>query len=748
VHKAKPTCTGIAAVLACSALSAQDKIDFTSLDLSELVKIDLLVVSASKQGQQRLQDIPMSITVIDQTRIEHAGIDDALDYMRTVPGLGFQIKSPAGGRDDTRSGRRLNLRGIESGYDSVPTTAFYLDDIPIPIMDPKLFDVARIEVLRGPQGALYGANSMGGTIRVVMNKPVQNEAQYASNLSVSSTEKGEENYALDGMINLPLQADKIAVRGVAFLREEGGFIDRWFESPPPANTLQVDRNINDERSWGTRLAADIEITPRFKIVPRIFHQDTRLKHAGSYEPGFKDLALFFLANVYEKQRDDFTLHSIEASYALTDRLQILFSTSYFDSGLDALEDGTKGFFDFGGPSFGTASYVNHIETKRKSQELRLAYAGSKWKGVFGAFYMDEDRLFDQFGDTVGTGVWFSFRQRNGEQQQAVFGEATYEVTDRFRVTAGARWFEGEQNQHTLYQLWLDQPPGMPFVSNSQGKASASSLSPKVQASYTLADSKMVYVSAAKGFRPGGPTTSVPESADCLPLLAELGLSRSPTEFEPDTLWNYEVGTKASFANKRLTVNAAAYHIDWKKVQQTVTLDCGFTFVGNVGAAQSQGVELEVWAQPVSSMDLAGSFGYTDAKFTRTNNQVGIVAGERFPLVPKITGSLSAQYSFALPSARTSFVRADYQYIASTLEGSFFDIDRPAYDSLDLRLGVNLVKTAQLTLFVNTVFDKRGVLTLFDNVFNQDTGGDIPAQFVRDATTVRPRTVGLTLRYRH
>jgi iron complex outermembrane receptor protein len=716
--------------------------------------VEEVIVTANKLGVQLLQDIPASITVIDQSRIEKAGIVDFLDYVRTIPGLGFQITTAAGGRDDIRGGRRLSLRGIESGYDSVPTTAFYLDETPIPVMDPKLFDVERIEVLRGPQGTLYGANSMGGTIRVVTSKPRLDQFLWNGDISVESTRAGEESYGANGMVNIPLVTDKVALRAVASFRNDGGFIDHYLEAPPSSAAANIDRDINSDESWGARVSVLFQLTDRFRITPSIFRQEVDVDDAGTFEPGFRDLGKFFMSMVPERQSNNFTLYSVEASYDLTDRLQLVSSSSYFESDFFGLEDATKGFYDYG-EGYGTALYPNVIESERKSQELRLAYNGERFRGVFGAFYMDEERFFDQYGTTETSpvpgnpaGVWFTYLQTNGDEQKALFGEATYDVTDRLSVTGGARWFKGVQDQFTHFTYSLDALPGDPlYVEDFSGEAEGTSVSPKLQVSFDVSDDKMIYTSASRGFRPGGPTSLVPDTPECVADLEALGLDRPRTGFGPDTLWNYELGTKASFANRRFTTNAAVYFIDWKDVQQTASLDCGYTFIGNVGAAESKGVEVEFWGQPTDSLSISGAVGYTDAEFTRTAAAVGVTAGDSIPLVPELTGSLALEYGFSMPTGHDAYFRADYQYVDEMDQGGFSNYTRPSYDSLDLRLGVGLTDHAEVAFFVSNLFDERGVLSGYVPISDGGSGGTIPTPYLEDRTVVRPRTVGVTFRYK-
>ena len=714
--------------------------------LEHRTELEEVIVTAGKRGTQLLQDIPTSITVINQDRIERSGMDDFLDYVRSVPGLGFNLTSPAGGRDDIRGGRRMNLRGIEGGFDGNPTTAFYLDEAPIPIMDPKLFDVDRVEVLRGPQGTLYGANSMGGAIRVIMNKPVQGQVQYAADATLSATHLGEDNTSLNGMLNLPLLQDRVALRAVAFYRNEGGFIDHVRAIGPGGEIADVDRDVNSEESWGARLAVSIQPTPNLRITPSVFHQEVRVDATGRYEPDFRDLAYFFQRPFLDGQKNPFTLSNLEMVYSPREGLELVSSTSYFDSSFDSIEDLTKGNFGYYGDVYGNYRALQALENTRFIQEARLSYAASRLNGVVGVFYMKDERDFVQADDSSTFGNLFNYLQSNEDRQIAVFGEATLDVTPRFSATAGARWFRGKQDQQTRFTIF---DGGEVFEDFFAGGASGSAISPKLQLAYRVGEDKLLYTSVARGFRPGGPTSLVPATPLCIADLARLGISEPRSEFDPDTLWNYEAGTKSTFADGRLTANAAVYYIDWKDSQQSVSLNCGYTFVGNVGQAESKGFELELAAAPIEGLSLSGALGYTDAQFSETSTEVGVEAGDRFPQVPQWTGSASAQYAFLAFGGREAFVRGDYQYVDSVLEGNVEVLERPAFDTLNLRFGVSLAESTELTLFVDNVFDERGNLSTLEYLVGPDVGGLglIPNEFIREKVTMRPRTLGLTVRFR-
>lgn len=704
-------------------------------EADEDLRIDRVFVTATKQGESDLNDIPVSITAIGQQDIEDAGMDDFLDYVRQVPGLGFQSLSEAGGRDDIRGGRRLNMRGIESGFDGVPTVAYYINDAPVPAMDPKLFDIERVEVLRGPQGTLYGANSMGGTIRLVLNSPVQNELDFRGDVSVSSTEDGEPSYGVNAMTNIPLIEDKLALRAVGFYRFGGGYIDNVLLDGS-AGTSRVDEDINDETSYGGRLALEFRPIPELSITPSVFFQETRLPYNAAYDSAFGDLQVYN-RQVEANRQNIFTLYSNEIEWDVG-AWTIFSSTSYFESDFDSVEDNTLSYLNRGDIEEGQLQLsLQAISSERFTQEIRASYGGDRWSGVIGAFYLDEDRYFQQDypradGDPTLPSFFYG-TQSNTEEQFAVFGEATYDLTERLSATAGIRWFDSSQSQNTQWYISgvLD-----PYL----GSGSASDYSPKFQLSYDLNDEQMIYVSATKGFRPGGAAGAIPEDV-CASDLAELGLSSAPEDYDPDELWSYEAGAKLGFG-QLASLNVAVYYIDWTNVQQTTLLaDCGFTFIGNVGGAESRGVEAEFTLAPTDNLTLSGSLGYTDASFTVSNPVIDVAAGDPLPLVPEWTASLSARYDFVTPMGTDAYVLADVSYKDETLNG-YSSHMQDAYTLANARLGVELTEQTEISFFVDNVFNERPQHFYYLN----ETVGSLPSTLLETTITQRPRTVGVKLSF--
>ena len=707
---------------------------------AESDRLSEVVVTAGKRGDaERLQDVPVSITAIGQERIEQLGMDSFIDYAREVPGLGFQDLGAAGGRDDIRGGRRLNLRGVESGFDGVPTVAFYLDEAPIPVMDPKLFDIQRIEVLRGPQGTLYGANSMGGAIRIVMNQPIQNQFDYRGDATFKSTQFGDPSYETNGMINIPLLQDTLAVRAVGFYRNEGGVIDDYLPATDTA-PAHVQKNVDGEESWGARVALSWQPTDDIRVSPSVFHQGTRVDGSGYWDAAFRDLTAYD-HRVQDAQRNNFTLAALEASWKF-DRLLVSSSTSYFWTDYNTVEDVTKGFFDVGQIT-ADQTQLSLVQThgRRVSEELRAAYTAERWNGVAGVFFLNERRHFNQNypnADGVSPDIepeLFAGTQSNTENQLAVFAEGTYKLLPDLELTGGVRWFRGTQDQHVRFFSY-----GEPDIED--GNASESAVSPKVQVSYHFDPDKMAYVSATKGFRPGGPNGVVP-TAGCADDLAEHGLTAAPKSFGADQLWSYELGSKFAFADNRLTVDTSLYYINWTNVQQTVLLvNCGFTYLGNVGSARSQGFELELAAKPIEHLKLTATVGDTDSKFTRSNADIGVLAGDRLPLVPHWTAATSAQYSFDPWSGHPAYVLVDYQFQDKVINGYDTD-DQKSYSLVNARAGLNLTPQLEMVLFVNNIADARPQLFFY----NYGDAGLLLPQQRQDILTGRPRTVGITFRYR-
>ena len=727
------------------------------------------MVTASKRGEQNLQDMPMAITALTEAKLEIIGADDMLDYLGLAPGISYRLVSATGSRDDIRGGRRLNIRGIESGPDGIPTTAFYLDDTPVPVMDPKLFDVARVEVLRGPQGTLYGANSMGGTVRIVTNKPEINRFNYKIDSTVGFTPEGGEIAHFNGMLNVPVIEDKLALRGVLFNRTEGGFIDivedpEFYTDAVGHSRSNLDQN--DELAYGARVALRWTPTDKLTITPSVFYQNIEIDGTPEYEPQIGDLLHRDCHScgadvspapqptgekrIAERQTNDFYLYSLEIGYDINDNMSLSSATSIFNSKMWSVDDFSKGFVRWGLPSDPYGVGLQDIRTDRFTQEIRITSSGDKISWIAGLFYMDEHRDF--FQDLPNTGhQWctvdlcgadlgltdslFTGVEKHDDKSTAVFGEVTYAPNEQWEITAGLRYFTDDQKQHIEFDGFFNG--GYALV---EGVASGDSFSPKLQAAYHPTEDTMFYGLVAKGFLPGGPTNLIPTT--CNDDLLLLGLSEPKSQYDSDTLWNYEGGVKTSLMNDRLTVNATAFFMDWTDLQNGVRLSCGFGFVGNVGAAESMGAEIEFSAYPSENLNFSGSFGYTDATYTEDSEETGVTAGQRIVNTPRMTASLLGQYLFPVADGYQGYIQGNYQWT-----DDIYDPDagrgiptRDAFGTVGLRFGVQH-ENWEVVVFVDNLTDERGMLFYSINQY-PDT---LP--FIADTVgVIRPRTYGITLRW--
>jgi len=709
--------------------------------------LEEIIVTATKQGETTLQDTAMSISVIGQEAIENRGADDMLDYLLLVPNVSFKLESSTGSRGDVRGGRRLAIRGIDSGLDGVPTTAFYIDDAPIEAMDPKLFDINRIEVLRGPQGTLYGANSMGGTIRIVTNKPQLDRVEYRTDLTAATMSEGDPSFYANAMINLPL-GDTVALRAVGVYRKEGGFIDNvGEEGVPDYSEMTTQKNVNDEQVEGARLALTWQPNDALRITPSIFYQKISIDGTAQYEPDTGDLE-FFDRRVAEEQEEDFTLVNLEFEYDFDRGITLFSSMAWFDSSVATVDDFTKVVAFFGLPADPFQSSFVEISTDRFTWEARLTGAfGDNIDWILGGFYMDDQRVFKQHvpndglqwctvetcgadlgpDDSLFTGV-----QINNDERVAIFGEVTWAFSDYWDVTGGLRWFSNESDQLADFFGFFNGGPSTTF-----GESSETDISPKLQVAFRPNDDNMIYALIAKGFRPGGPTNLVPANT-CGDDLAKLGLSEPLSQFDADTLWNYEAGYKGTLAQGRVTLNATAFYMDWTDVQQSVRLDCGFGFVGNVGSAESKGLELELSAQVTDNFSFFATAGYTNAKFTESSQEVNVSKGDRIPNSAKFTGSLSGLYQWAIGDSYEAYTQLSVVHTGDIIDvGPLSEIAPvlPAYTTVDLRFGLQRDKW-EIVFWGKNLTDERGLLTYW--VYQ-------PAA-LDHVNAIRPRTFGITLRY--
>ena len=753
---------------------------FASVTAAEPV-LEELIVTATKRSES-VQSLPLSVSSISGDELRERGLTEFFDYAVTIPNLSFGAAT-----DGILSNRTVSLRGIEG----TNTTGFYIDDTPVTeTIDPRILDLERIEVLRGPSGTLYGARSLGGTIRQITRRPDFERTSGWVRAELSGSRRSNDlNHLLAGSFNVPFN-DKVAARFSGLIEDRAGVFDRHVGtianhlsapatlSGPPSSVIE---DVDQQQVAAVQALVLIEPTDELSISSRILHQKTDLDGfplADADTGNFRHNRDF---DVDEGGEDDWTLYAFNVNYT-TDHGAFTSATSWFKretfefeaSGafinfLQALPgaDGGFGLFDVIGvkpvtsPIFQTLNFETFVQEVRFASDLDGA-----WNFVAGAFYQntDDDEAFQPrnyarglndnfaalqqalgilgpleaiwpFGDLV-----FTSHRPTDVEELGLFGEITFALNDSFSLVVGSRWFDtsvefSEQQAGLAAGLPLGEDEPLSGVPAQGGKQSEDGFIFKGAVEYQANDDLFFYASLAEGFRLGGANGAIPNTLGCPEDLASLGLHDVDTSnYQSDDLISYEAGMKADL-NAATRLNATIFHIDFDGIQQRIQLACGFQFRGNFGAARSRGAELELTAQPVENLILALNLGYTDAQFTETVAGIN-QDGDPLQFVPEWTASLVVDY--ALPNALFDmdlFLRADVSYVDHSLsQVNAIPRRRGAYEQIGLRIGL-ANERYKVALFVRNLTDK--IANLGDN---RSIAAETPG---RPRWVVsRPRTIGL------
>jgi len=759
---------GMAAMMFVSAGAlAQDR------TAESVATLDEVIVTAEKRSEN-IQSVPISVTAITERSLELLGASDQLGYFFTVPGLSFQSQGPTG---DQHGNVSLSLRGV-AATSGANTVGFYINETPIHFVDPDLFDVNRIEVLRGPQGTLYGASSMGGTIKVITNEPTADHFDGKIDLSASKTEHGSSNVDGSVVFNIPLIEGRLAARIVGFSRDDSGYINNVVRQtqqppstvvPPPLNLglNDIEKGVNTERLRGSRIALKAILTDALSVTVTDMEQNLRIAGDPVYkvilDPKDPNLAYGTIAPLVNDfthgsllthdinpapQVEKFSLYDVTVKYD-PGPVSLVSSTSYYERSTAGVIDMTEVLPSIFGMSVPVAQNLDDLDNGHGfTEEVRLSSeANPHFTWLLGGFYQNvytqfQQSLVDQnFNDevfggfpVVPDGVFLAFLSKNSQAQTAVFADVTVHVTMALDVAAGIRHFKVNETNNTVGDGLFN---GGPTEANSTAHDSGNT--PRVLASYKLTDSAMVYATVSKGFRPGFGLD--PVGAACDAALEALGLPLNRTQVEPDSLWNHEVGFKTEFLDRRLTVNGAIYEVDWSNIQQNLSLgSCGYSTTVNSGKARTEGFEIEVAAVPTPGLQLNASLSMVDAKLTANAAQVGAQSGDPLLAVAKWHAATAITYSRPIRPQFEGYAHADYQYTGPMQDGYdfstpalSFENHQPGYNTINLRTGV-LHNDWEVALFVQNLSDARPRLTA-GNFISPDIS----------IYTMRPRTIGLNLK---
>jgi iron complex outermembrane receptor protein len=694
-----------------------------------------VVVTATRRSEA-LQSVPGEVTALTASSLSQLNAHDFSDFAAYVPGLSYSAIGP--------STNLIVIRGITTGSQLSSAIGLYLDDVPLGAsssfglgyesLNINLFDLSRVEVLNGPQGTLYGASSLGGTVKYITALPDLQDFSAQAGTEISSTEHGGINHAYRGMANLPFGNGIGAVRIDGIQEYDSGYIK---------DPVYDRDNLGWNRAEGGRISLLLQPTDELDVRLTAFTQhipgesaDVAFRNPLTHQPtlGTYDQAYPTL----QPSKYGLTLYSAVINYELPWAKITSISGLQTNTG-SARSDGSYVYDPvlaaFGGAS-APFSLSTDATTKKSTEEFRLASLDNRYFQWLVGGYFDTEKttaVVELLDEANPGGTFLGFTPFNTffpstYREYAAYADGTVSITQQFDVGLGVRYSKQRQAYDEsvagLLATGSDATLTTPVVTSDQS-VTTYLINPK----FRITDDTMVYARAASGFRPGGPN-----------VVLKPGLG-NPT-FAPDSLWNYEIGEKSSFLDKRATLNFDIYDIQWKDIQVTVN-NGGVNQLENGGNARVKGAELAFNYRIVSALTVGGSAAYTDARLDTSAPVLGLAyPGARLPLSPRYNFALVGNYSFNIVANYTGMLTVTDRYVGDRLTGFGTAVspqyELAAYNLTDLNLAVYAPHGVELGLFLKNVFDKAGEVSATTVANEYDPAAPVPVYLTQ------PRTVGLSV----
>ncbi len=718
--------------------------------------IEEIVVTATKR-QVNLQDVPMAISAITEDSIKKEGIEGAADFARRIPGVIFN----QGGKNQVSN---FVVRGIAtSANDEIinKPVSVYIDDIPITTSngsvqpDPRLYDVERIEVLKGPQGTLFGAGTLAGVVRVVTNKADANEYAASFSTDMGSTGSDSIRQRYNGMVNIPLVDDKLALRLVAYYRDEEGYVTNIGTGEDNADRV-VDK--------GGRAALRWHVNDRFIADFMVLYQDSQPEDSSLFNPGLGEHKRSTFKP--EVTNAEITNYNMTLTYDF-DFATLISSTN--SSEVDAYNSNDLSGILGGMLPWG---FKNNVTDDVFVQELRLvSNTDSNFDWIVGAYYSDretdiseEHHTTQEYLDSQSiTGLdntaFIKGRSNYSDEEFAVFAELGYQISDTLKATIGLR--RGNTESTDIRLAGGAQGPN-PFFGAVFGGGNQEVTTPPFQRTkwstgkqdYTTTKLSLAwqpqenlnfYTVASEGFRGGTINRSASTNGGRSALDPDDIVI--PGVADSDSLWNYEIGMKARWLDGTLMTNISAYYIPWEDIQmQAQRLSDGAAFVTNIGEAVSKGLEVEILASPTHNWDFGLNLTFQDAEVTDLSDAESAISGavEGSDLAsPDFQASGFIQYTMPLDGDQHVLVRTDVQHVGDNINAFPFKVGQPGvpyanaersdtYENVNLSVAWVTAKWT-VTLYGENVLDNDDIAYVYPQTFLQNRYG-----------TLRPRTWGLRL----
>ena len=691
-----------------------------------------IVVTAQKRTQN-VQDVPISISVISGEDLIDQGAASLVDYASYTPGM--QVTNSG-----TPGQATITLRGI-APLNSAQTVGIYLDDGPVGsssiynragnfVLDLLPYDIERVEVLRGPQGTLYGASSIGGLLKYVTVQPSTTDFSVRAGIEgFTIKDAGGLGWGAQTMVNAPIVQDKLGISASFSWRSTPGWVDS-------VNNASL-KDQNDYEQRGGRVALLWTPTPELSIKLSGIWQSIDSEGNASYAADLNGVRVGnghsnnnFLAEPYAFDLDyyaatidyDFggaTLTSA-TTYSKTRSLQVQDASQIFGSLFPLLTGGAI-------PA-GLSPFSIDLGLKKWTQEVRLSSAsGGRLEWMIGGFFTDEKssnyqiaRSYDMNGNRIAPLDPLAIAQLPASYKEyAVFGNGTFRFTDQLQLTAGVRWARNEQDFRQISEGVI-----VP-TSNTPGSSAENVVTYSVSPQFRFSDNGMIYARVASGYRPGGPNIVLP------------GV---PPTVDADRITNYEIGLKTDIADRLLSLDVALFYMDWKDIQVVRSFG-GINGQANGGKAVSKGVEGTLILRPAQGLSLTATGAYTDATLSEDVPEIDGLDGDRLPAVPKFSGALRADYQFDLGDAVKGSLGAGVRHTGGRLSRAESDplvLREKPYTSVDLNASVTFDEHWTVRAYARNLLDNKGDMSrgLATDGLNRPTYIAI--------SPLQPRTIGLAL----
>ena len=674
--------------------------------------IDEIVVTASKR-ETSLQDTAMSVTALSSDEIKRRRLVSMHDYLSSIPSVTFIDSGPGQ--------NQIIIRGIGLSQFEQATVSSYFGEVPLTpsiggggfaqlggsSTDMKMVDLERVEVLKGPQGTLYGSGAMGGTVRNIPKSPVLDEFEGQVDFGYGVTAHSDDNNnKMVGVFNIPLVDDSLAMRVAAYRFDNAGFIDRVSEpniqALSVATGLPVDlsKDLGGHTYTGGRASLLWKANDNLELNLMLATQKLEEDGNGSVEIGLGGYrsAVLDPSGVPEFNKDEFDIANLVLEYSFG-WATFLATYSHFEGNAKSQFTAADSFLA------GTVRSYNS-DKDGDTVELRLASnLDGSWQFVAGLYYEDFELRGNQFGEWTGdpamspvppipatTGpngfpvtYFFPIDFQQSLEHKALFGEITYALNTQWAITAGGRWFDYDRRDNNFGSDFFG-PFGQSDLSTSEKDANY-----KLNIAYTPNDESLLYIQWSEGFRLGSGQVLPPASICDIDNDGKLDFTNGSLDpsVESDTTTNYELGGKFNLIDKRLTLNVTLYRIDWENIPVNVfdTSDVcpgNLAVIDNFGEARSEGVELETRYFATPNLQLSLSASYMDTEILTDN--LGPQGG-RLPLAPRFNGIVGMQYDFEW-QGHTAFLRSDYSYIGDFISDALFPLpDAEAHGKWNIRAGI-------------------------------------------------------------